>query len=64
MRTIADTYIEEGIEKGIKIGEQKGMEKGMHKAAMNMLNEGIDVKFITKITGISEYQLLKLKNKL
>lgn len=64
MRTIADTYIEEGISKGIAIGEARGEEKSILKVARRMLQENTDIKFISSVTGLSTDKILKLKNKL
>ena len=43
---------------------QAAENKGILKTATNMLKEGSDIKFIAKVTGFSEEQILKLKNKL
>jgi predicted transposase/invertase (TIGR01784 family) len=40
---------EQGREQGIKEGERKGLEK----TAMTMLQEGVEVAFIAKVTGLS-----------
>ena len=60
MRTIADTYIEEGI----TIGEARGEEKRSLEIARRMLQENTDIKFISSVTGLSTDEILKLKNKL
>lgn len=48
MRTIADSYIEEGFNKGlvqgIEKGREEGIQAGMEKAASNMLN-GFKIHF-------------------
>ena len=76
MRTIADTYIEEGINKGIAIGKNEGIAigeaRGITKGATNkvieiarrMLQEKTDIKFISSVTGISIDEILKLRNKM
>ena len=56
MKSIADTYIEEG--------EEKGKAKGIEQTAVNMLKQKADIKFISSVTGLSIELLLKLKNKL
>jgi hypothetical protein len=79
MRTIADTYIEEGLNKGIAqgiaigeargeaIGEARGVEKGMYQRnieiARRMLQEKTDIKFISSVTDLSTDDILKLQNK-
>ena len=64
MRTIADTYIEEGI----AIGEARGVEKGatnkIVEIARRMLQEKTDIKFISSVTGLSSDEVLKIQNKI
>lgn len=60
--------------KGIKIGEKrgeirgetrgeaKGQKLGVLKTAFSMLQEGIDVSLIKKITGLSEKEILDFNN--
>ncbi len=50
---------DEGMEKGM----QKGMEKGMQKVALNMMQKKLDISFISEITGLSEEEIKKLKNR-
>merc|ERR1712157_485550 len=72
MRTIADTYIEEGIaigkDEGIAIGEARGVEKGatnkIVEIARRMLQEKTDIKFISSVTGLSSDEVLKIQNKI
>ena len=56
----------EGIEKGRMEGIEKGMEKGrmegMELIAIKMLNENLDIPFISKITGLSAKKISKLKH--
>ena len=64
MRTIADSYIEEGFNKGILQGTEKGIEKGIEKGKAElikmMLNQGNPVDKIAKITGLSVSDIQKL----
>ena len=64
MRTIADSYIEEGINKGIAIGEARGVEKEKHLIANKMLESNTEIKFISSVTGLSADEILKIKNKM
>jgi len=72
MKTIADSYIEEGFNKGviqgIAKGEAKGIAKGeakgVEKTARRMLQENTDIKFIASVTGLTVDDILKLKNNL
>ncbi len=52
MRTIADSYIEKGL-------TTKAME-----IAKRMLEEKIDVKFISSVTGLASDEILKLQSKI
>ena len=67
MKTIADSYIEEGINKGITqgiaIGEAKGKAR-IIEIARRMLQEKTDIKFIASVTGLSTDEVLQLKSKL
>ncbi len=68
MRTIADSYIEEGfnkgilqgIEKGIEKGREEGIEKGKAELIKMMLNQGNSVDTISKITGLPASEIQKL----
>ena len=76
MRTIRDSYIEEGINKGITIGknegiaigeargEARGIEKEKHLIAKKMLESNTEVKFISAVTGLSTDEILKIQHKL
>jgi len=63
MKTIADTYIEEGINKGIAIGEARG-EARLIEVVRRMLKENTDIKFISSVTGLSTDDILKIQNKM
>ena len=80
MRTIADSYIEEGINKGIIIGEARGEargkaigeaigearaeSRGIEKTAKRMLRENIDIKLIASVTGLSIDNILSFKSEM
>ena len=76
MRTIADSYIDEGLEKGmvlgmekgkaegIAIGEARGVEKEKHLIAHKMLESNTEIKFISSVTGLSADEILKIQNKM
>ncbi len=57
---------DEGLEKGRAEGMQKGMEKGrsegIEEVALNMLKSNFKFSVISKITGLSEVEIEKLKN--
>ncbi len=53
----------EGMAEGMAEGMEKGMEKGMEEScreiAKNMLDMGVDVQTISKVTGLSEETIKK-----
>ena len=51
----------EGEAKGKAEGEAKGKAEGILAVAKNMLSEKIDLKVISKVTGLSEAEIKKLK---
>ena len=61
---------EELIKKGMERGRQEGIERGIYKGRseerqaviLNMLKEKADLSFISKVTGLSEEEIKKLKN--
>ncbi len=56
---------EEGLAEGMEKGLAEGMEKGMSQRSLEiagtMLAKGMDVATVMEITGLSESQLLQLK---
>ena len=61
-------YEQKGMEKGIEIGEARGIEIGMEKGiklmVTNMLNQKLSDSLIMQVTGLSEEELERLKNKI
>ena len=55
-------WIDEGMEKGRKEGRKEGREEAVRKLVLKMLREDADKTFISKITGLSEDEIIKLKN--
>ena len=51
-------------EKGRWEGERKGLKKGRQEVVLNMLKEKADISFISKITGLSEKEIQKLKKRI
>ena len=74
MRTVADSYIDEGINKGIAIGKNEGIAIGKNegiaigearvaeKIAKNLLLKNTSLDTISSATGLSVDQLQKLKD--
>ena len=57
--------IKEGIQEGKKEGIKEGMEKGRHKEklsiAKGLFRKGIDISIIADCTGLTEKEILELK---
>lgn len=49
-------------DKGFQKGLEKGLEKGVETVARNMLNAGLDVGLISRLTGLSESEIAQLKS--
>ncbi|SHH23589.1 conserved hypothetical protein (putative transposase or invertase), partial [Thermosyntropha lipolytica DSM 11003] len=68
LMTLAEKWrregIKEGIERGIREGREQGIQEGIEKAALNALREGLDVKLISRLTGLSVEKIEELKKKL
>lgn len=64
--TIAEQLREQGRIAGMQIGIEKGIEKGrqegIKKVAVNMLTEGVNIKIVSKSTGLSIEEIRRLKN--
>ena len=58
MKTIADTYRDEGrqegIQQGIEIGEARGKYNNSVSIAKNMFAQGFEIPIIAKTTGFKE----------
>ena len=54
-------WLEKGEERGIRIGEERGQEKGkkegLLEAARGMLAEGVELKVILRVTGLSKEEI-------
>ena len=72
--SIAERLIEQGLQQGLQQGMQQGMERGMqqgmqqgiqriHRVCIRLLDEGLDLQFISEATGLSpeEIQEIRLK---
>ena len=65
-RAVEEFKLETAREEGLKAGIEKGIEKGREEAiaitARKMLQQNLNLKMISSVTGLSEQELLKLKN--
>ena len=59
---IKDVIREKGIWEGMRKGMQKGRQERDKEVVLNLLKEKFDIAFISKITGLSESEVKKLKN--
>ena len=59
--TTAQRLIQEGLQQGIEKGKFEGRIEGKLEAAQKMLEEGFDVKIISRITGLSIKEIEKLR---
>ena len=72
---VRDEGIEQGMQQGIKQGVQQGIEQGMQQGmekgrqeekeqlVLNMLREGADISFISKVSGWTKEKIFQLKIK-
>ena len=51
---------DDSFNRGIKQGIEKGVEQGKKELVMTMLKQGLDVSFISKVTGLSKEDIRKL----
>lgn len=49
-------------EKGKEIGRKEGLKKGRMEVAKEMLNEGLSIDLITRVTHLSKDEVLKLRD--
>ena len=61
---IRNTELEEAQERGIERGIKRGFKEKALEIAQNMLNGKMDIKDISKFTGLSIEEIEKLKNNL
>ena len=59
--TFAEKLEERGIQKGILEGEARGKQEGKKDTALKMLNEGVELAFISKVTDLSLADLERLQ---
>ncbi|MFD0712808.1 Rpn family recombination-promoting nuclease/putative transposase [Paenibacillus sp. GCM10027626] len=55
------SWLEDARTAGLKEGFEQGIEKGNRKTALKMLEEGLDITLIGRITGLSENEIMQLK---
>jgi len=67
MMTFAEKMEERGIQKGMQKGmlegEARGKQEGKQDIALKMLNEGVELAFISKVTDLSLADLRRLQER-
>lgn len=51
-----------GRQEGVKLGRQEGKEQECQKIAGNMIKNGVALEVIVDCTGLSEEEVMKLKD--
>ena len=64
MPTFVETWEQRGVERGIKQGMQQGMQEERIAVAKQMLLEGADIQFVSRVTKLSIAEIQKIKNSL
>ncbi len=54
--------LKKGRQEGLQEGRQEGRQEERQQVVLNMLKEKADIAFISKVTGLSEKTIRKLKN--
>ena len=44
-------------------GRQEGIQQNMQQVVLNMLKKSTDISFISEVTGLSEEEIKKIKNR-
>ncbi len=62
MQDVREIIKEKGRFEGERKSLKKGRQEGREQIVLNMLKEKADIAFISKVTGLSEKEIQKLKN--
>lgn len=60
--TIAQQLEQNGIQKGIQLGRQEGRNEGKLEVARTMLQNGLDLNTVMKMTGLTEDDLAQIRH--
>lgn len=60
LKNSLETALEEGFEKGVKEGLEAGKKEASIETAKKMKQEGFDVSLITRLTGLSDEEIMNL----
>lgn len=61
LRQERQTIYQNGVTQGISQGFNQGINQGIAKTAKRMLDENVDISLITKVTQLSEQEILQLQ---
>ena len=45
--------LQKGLQQGLEKGLEQGLEKGKKETAKNLLDKGLDIEFVSEVTGLS-----------
>ncbi len=57
---IGEALLQQGLEKDLEKGRQEGRQENMYAVAKNMIQQGLGIELIQKITSLSLEQVRKL----
>ena len=63
-RRVFQNGLLEGKQEGLREGEEKGKQEGKIETAKEMLTEGMEAGFISRMTKLPESQILELRDEL
>ena len=64
MQDVREIIKEKGRWEGERKGRQEGRKERNKEIVLNMLTEKADISFISKVTGLSEKEIQKLKKRI
>jgi predicted transposase/invertase (TIGR01784 family) len=59
---VREEALQEGLEKGLEKGREEGREEGKIEMAKLMLLKGLDIVFISEVTGLDENTIKNLQS--
>ncbi len=63
LKNVIDSHKRMGFEEGKEEGREEGRKEGKKETAIGCYTEGVDIKIISKVTELSEEELLELFRK-
>ena len=62
LMNIKEDIRQRGVQEGLQQGVQQGLQQGVQQVALNMLRNRLEISQISKMTGLPEKEIEKLKN--